>query len=192
MGATYKPTKETLNLIITEYTKNNKSTRMIGKMLGVDRKAVTRLLMSVGVAIRSKAESAKHTWENHQHPFIGLTGERCHNFGRRPSADSLERRAASLKAYYKDKVQERIMGSMGYWLVWNPAHPCACHGRVEEHRLLMEQAIGRFLTPDEIVHHVNGEKTDNRIENLVLTTRVEHARLHREQSNNKNAGVFDE
>lgn len=42
----------------------------------------------------------------------------------------------------------------------------------------MERNVGRLLTSDEIVHHVNHEKTDNRIENLQIVTRAEHARLH--------------
>jgi hypothetical protein len=63
----------------------------------------------------------------------------------------------------------RTVDKSGYVLIRMPDHPRANHaGYVREHRLVMEKLVGRYLRPEEVVHHRNGVKDDNRPENLKL------------------------
>ena len=79
----------------------------------------------------------------------------------------------------------------GYITVYVPNHPYATKdGYVMEHILAMEKHIGRYITRDEVVHHINHVRDDNRIENLQLMTFKEHARLHMKERWDKKKGVM--
>lgn len=77
----------------------------------------------------------------------------------------------------------------GYILAYAPKHPHAHKdGYVMFHTVLMERAIGRYLKDNEVVHHVNRDRSDNRIENLRLMDKHEHRSMHMKERYSKTRG----
>ena len=88
---------------------------------------------------------------------------------------SLARRGAKSSSWNGGRIKSK----KGYILVLAREHPYAGNDRyVMEHRLIMEKYIGRYLKSDEVVHHKNGIKHDNRIENLEILKFGEHTANH--------------
>ncbi len=87
------------------------------------------------------------------------------------------RRSYSLENHPNWKGGRRMTD--GYWDIKiseeDPFHSMGNkNGYIREHRLVMAKHLKRLLLPEEIVHHLNGVRVDNRIENLALTDRGIH------------------
>lgn len=98
----------------------------------------------------------------------------------RPSrrARFCSKRCAAMLSGRARRTGKLMLTPKGYLIRYEPENPMATkQGMVLEHRRVMGEHLGRPLTPDEIVHHRNEIKDDNRIENLELMPKRRHDRL---------------
>lgn len=89
-------------------------------------------------------------------------------------------REESIRISFKKKRKKVLVGKKsygyrnmkktdGYWAIKMPEHPNANKsGYVMEHRLVMSEKIGRPLKKDEVVHHIDGNRFNNNLNNLAL------------------------
>lgn len=86
----------------------------------------------------------------------------------------------SKKCFYKRHPHNPIRDGRGYIWIFKPNHPNSTpNGYIREHRYVLEQKIGRYLKKSEVVHHLNGIKSDNRPENLELFfNQSKHIKFH--------------
>lgn len=137
------------------YAEEKLATRAMAKKLGVASSTVRHWLRVARIPLRSISEAKKGQGPAPQTVLASVLARRKHQLPARPSVG------------YK-------VNGYGYVLLWLKEE----QRYVLEHRHLMEQHLKRKLLPSEDVHHLNGVKTDNRVENLELTSRAAHLKEH--------------
>lgn len=166
------------------YIIRGKPMHEIAKELGVAVGTVYNYLKNYGIKTRNRSEAFESLkirgWEYPDSAKKKISNSRK---GKKHSEET-KRRLSEVKKIggigYKKKRSD------GYIYIYFPDHPKSTKdGYIMEHDLIMECLIGRHLRDDEVVHHVNKIRDDNRKENLQLMTKSEHASLHLKERWNK-------
>ncbi len=134
-----------------KYVNEKLSLKEIASLIGCSFGAVSSSLILAGVKTRGIKDALAQKYAN------GRWGKEASNW----------------------RGGKKTSGS-GHVQIYTPDHPFADRkGYVMKHRLVIEKHLGRYLAQEEIVHHINGDKTDNRLENLQLCKdRKEHLQIH--------------
>lgn len=145
-------------------------------MLALDKIDTTHYTLSMkrGKRYIGEIDGVRH-WKavTCGHPVANFQTKRCWDcWGRiRGEVRKGEKRKITIYGdqHHSWKGGRVIHKHSGYVLLKRREHPNSQkNGYVYEHRVVMEEYLGRFLEPVEEVHHINHNKSDNRIENLML------------------------
>ena len=147
-----KKTMKSREWLYGKYITEKLSMTEVAKILNCYPSTVHKWIVKYKIPARTRSEANKGIYKG---------------IRRSPATEFKKGQHMGVNAWNWKGGRNRIHG--GYIGILIPEHPRAIKsGYVLEHRLVMEKHIGRYLESHEIVHHINGIKDDNRIENLEL------------------------
>lgn len=151
--------------LLQSYLVNRKSIETISEEVGIPQTTLNRRFKKFGIKKRTISESkqgVKLSPEHRDKVIKTLSSSRNQKGNKNPYWKGGKTRKVGKKGKY-------------YIMVRNPEHPNAMqNGYVLEHRLVMEEHLGRYLKKNEFIHHKNGIQDDNKIENLEIVQTQRH------------------
>ena len=162
----------TKEMLYEHYIVNGETMREVAKNLGIATGTVHKYLKKYGIESRDAHK--------------GMLGKKHSEESKRKMSYAQKGKVFSDEAKKKMSDAKRVGGigrkkkrSDGYVAIYFPDHPKSNgEGFIMEHVLIMECLIGRHLQENEVVHHINFKRDDNRKENLQLMTASEHMSYH--------------
>ena len=169
-----------VNCMLMDYETGDCSIAMLSKKYKKSVGKIYYLLRDAGCHFNKKRKK-ETTDEERIHKSLALKGRKMSPEQIRLISESRRCTFNGLNGYGHTKPHNR-----GYVRAYVPCHPHASKdGYVMLHTILVERLIGRYLNDDEVVHHINHDRSDNRIENLQLMKKFDHCSMHMKERHAK-------
>lgn len=159
--------------LLADYNTGKYTIQNLAEKYGIWGSTIYYMLRDVGCKFtRKRRKPVSDEWR--RHVSEGKKGWKMTEEQRAKLSEAKKSKYNGLNGYGHTKNH-----CCGYVLAYAPLHPRAHKdGYVMLHTVLLEREIGRYLEPDEVVHHINHDRQDNRIENLMLMKKKDHCSMH--------------